>query len=84
MGRFTAMISRNNARIYVLTYPVGEKTAWYVLDVDSVKQQRFRHHLTLPAPITLTDYGKILYSGWGEGPDKSLKAVLNKQYGLYE
>ena len=84
-GNFVAKIIRQKAMVCSLVFPAYENVAeaWYILEINKGKAKEFDQHMKLSIPITLTDYGTILHSGWGKEPPKELKIELNEKYGLY-
>lgn len=82
-ANFTARIIKEKALVYDLRFPEGEREAYFILEVERAKHKDFKHALTQQAPGDLRDYGKILYSGYGE-PAESIKAELREKFGMYE
>lgn len=81
-----AQIELENALIYDIRFPPQEgehSKSWFVIDVDRNKQQAFECSIKTPRMLDLNDYGTILYSGWGNGPNETIKKDLNARYGMY-
>ena len=45
---------------------------------------RYSEHVKSHHPVDLEDYGKILKSGWGEGPTDEERATVMKPYEIYK
>lgn len=58
----------------------GEQ-AWYYIMIDHGKQHAFCAHQTTPY-IKLTDYGRILFSGYGENPPQDIQDIMKEEYGF--
>lgn len=83
-GDFVASIIRQKALVYVLSCRFDDRKAWYIFEVEPAKRKEFEKRFSAGESFDATDYGTILHSGWGEGPDEALKAELREKYGLYE
>ena len=85
-GNFISQVIKDRAVACVLYCPGNESIgeAWYVVDVDSGKEKEFKQRLETGETINFTEYGTIIYSGWGKEPPESLKVKLSEKYGLYE
>ncbi len=57
--------------------------AWYYLLVDKGKRDMFRSREGVPY-LKLTDYGEILFSGFGEEPPADIKQQMKDEYGFEE
>jgi hypothetical protein len=56
------------------------KPAWYYVRVHSkAKLPIFLEKVK--TGLTLTDYGDVLYSGWGTEPPEEIKAKIKEQFG---
>ncbi len=58
----------------------GQNT-WFYLMVDSGKLKAFKANHG-KAMVTLTDYGRILYCGYGENPSDIIQWKMKKEYGF--
>jgi tetratricopeptide (TPR) repeat protein len=57
------------------------KPAWhYILIEDELKYQEIKKQKP-GKNIDVTDYGRILESGWGKNPPKNIVEKINKEYG---
>lgn len=54
--------------------------AWYYVQVESHQKPRFDRAIRSGA-MTLTDYGNILRSGYGETPPEHVRADMKQRYG---
>jgi hypothetical protein len=57
------------------------REAWYYVLVDRLKVQIFLKAMKTDM-INLDDYGKVLYSAYGENPPESVTAKLKEEYGI--
>lgn len=79
---FAKQISQQKAILYELNSVVDGRTAWYILEVKSAKHNEFKRLLHSGAAMELTDYGTVLYSGWGKHPNSQIQAELRDKYNL--
>ena len=57
------------------------KPAWWYVLVDNDKLQQFKDkYRTSTAP--LSDYGRVLHSGWGMWPPSDIEKNINHHYGI--
>ena len=57
------------------------KPAWhYVLIEDELKYEEIKKQKP-GKNIDVTDYGRIIESGWGKNPPKNIVEKINKEYG---
>jgi hypothetical protein len=56
------------------------ESAWYYIMVDKGKRDAFRAQSGVHQ-LTLTDYGVILYSGFGEYPPEAIQQRMLEDYG---
>jgi len=67
--------------LYIVRGKDKGKAAWYCLLVDKRKQPLFIAHMkTKPDIVHLDDYGKVLYSGWGQNPPLDITDQLAASY----
>ncbi|MBY0407101.1 MAG: hypothetical protein K2Q01_05365 [Rickettsiales bacterium] len=57
------------------------ESAWYYIMVDRGKREAFRAQSGV-RQLTLTDYGVILFSGFGENPPEAIKLRMQEDYGF--
>ncbi|MBV8938840.1 MAG: hypothetical protein JO089_03250 [Alphaproteobacteria bacterium] len=57
--------------------------AWYYVMVDKMKKRLFEIDAK-KGQINLTDYGKILYSAYGQDPPDDIKKKMKDEYGFEE
>jgi hypothetical protein len=57
--------------------------AWYYLCIDRGKKHRFELSATM-GQIQLTDFGRIIISGYGEYPPPEVKKRMKDEYGFEE
>ncbi len=59
------------------------RAAWYYVEVDREKKAQFEHDAK-QGQIQLTEYGKIIISGYGEEPPQSVRKRMKDEYGFEE
>lgn len=59
------------------------RRAWYYLLVEKTKKRLFESDVKRPQ-MQLTDYGTIVYSGYGENPPDDIKTKMFDDYGFKE
>lgn len=67
--------------IYLVKGIDAGRNAWYYVLVDRLKLQLFLKALN-DEIIHLENYGKILYSAYGEEPSPEITAKLKEEYGI--
>ncbi len=67
--------------IYLVKGVDAGRNAWYYVLVERVKLQLFLKALGDDI-IHLENYGKILYSAYGEEPPKNITDLLKEEYGI--
>ncbi|PHR94681.1 MAG: hypothetical protein COA78_31840 [Blastopirellula sp.] len=55
------------------------RQAWYYVLVDRLKMNIFLAMIH-QGSLNLEDYGKILYSGWGENPPEHIVSKIKEEY----
>jgi hypothetical protein len=65
--------------VYLVTGVDTGKPAWYYVQVKKAKLQLFKSRNKDGSD--LTDYGTILYSGWGTEPPENKKQKIKEQFG---
>lgn len=59
------------------------RAAWYYLQVEKLKKKLFETNAK-KGQIQLTEYGKILTSGYGEYPPADVKKRMKDEFGFEE
>ncbi len=67
--------------IYLVHGDDNGRNAWYYILVDRLKVQMFLKAMKSPT-INLDDYGKVLYSAYGDNPPESVTQKLKDEYGI--
>lgn len=67
--------------IYLVKGTDRDRKAWYYVLVERLKVQLFLKALNDDI-IHLENYGKILYSAYGEEPPESVTTQLKEEYGI--
>lgn len=73
---------KNSQYIYYLNYRHEEYDCWYIFQVDKLRKVLFERRFDRNERINLSDYGKILHSGWGKAPDIEMKREYEQKYGF--
>ena len=60
---------------------ISGEAAWYYIMVDRGKREAFRNQNGV-SRLSLSEYGTILYSGFGENPPDAIVKRMNKEYGF--
>lgn len=82
---FTSAVQSSRAdNIYLVRgHDITKRAAWYYVMVDKMKKRIFETDAK-NGQINLTDYGNILYSGYGENPPDDMKTKMKDEYGFEE
>jgi hypothetical protein len=82
---FTASVSGSRADcIYLVRgHDITGRAAWYYIMVDKPKKRIFEVRAK-QGQLELTDYGKILASGYGESVPPATKQRMEDEYGFKE
>jgi hypothetical protein len=69
--------------LYLIVAPdeVTMKKAWWYVQVENKQKLPLFLERTKKQGIKLTDYGTILYSGWGTEPPEDIKHKIKEQFG---
>jgi hypothetical protein len=65
--------------VYLVRGKDAGKAAWHYVLIDKVKLPLFKQKLK-SGSLDVSEYGKILYSGWGEDPPQEIVDEIKKQY----
>ncbi|WP_333023546.1 hypothetical protein [Wolbachia endosymbiont of Pentidionis agamae] len=55
------------------------KSAWHYVLVDKDKKELFLAH-SRRGSLDVADYGKVMYSGWGEDPPQEIVDKVNEEF----
>lgn len=82
---FTSVVQGSRAdNIYLVRgNDITKRPAWYYVMVEKMKKRLFEIDAK-KGQINLTDYGTILYSGYGENPPEETKKTMKDEYGFEE
>lgn len=76
------LINRASADlIYLVTGTDRDKSAWYYVLVDRLKVRMFLQAMK-SSSINLDDFGKVIYSAYGEKPPEDITNKVKKEYGI--
>jgi hypothetical protein len=79
----TVQFNRPELVFLVRGKDVSGQHAWYYVLVDRNKRDVFAAR-NGAASVDLSDYGRILYSGFGENPPRETKDIMARDYGFKE
>ena len=68
--------------VYLVRGKDGGSTAWHYVLVDKDKVEDFKAKIK-SGSIDVADYGKVLYSGWGEDPPKDITRKVDLRFSPY-
>jgi hypothetical protein len=83
MSFYTSLVENSRSSLVYLVRlkeEPSELDAWYYLQVKS-KTLESIFLKKIKTGINLTDYGTILYSGWGDEPPEDIKQKIKEQFG---
>src|SRR5262249_30639635 len=82
---FTRQIqySRPDHIFLVRGYDDNDRRAWYYVMADKGKREVFKAQ-NGSMQLALTDYGQILYSGFGNNPPETIRQEMEDDYGFRE
>ncbi|MBN8827225.1 MAG: hypothetical protein J0H68_00780 [Sphingobacteriia bacterium] len=67
--------------IYLVRGIDANKEAWYYILVDKLKLPIFIKEAQ-SNEIELTDFGQVLYSGWGKNPPEEIAMKLKNEFNI--
>ena len=65
--------------VYLVRGKDAGRAAWHYVLIDRVKLPLFKQKLKTGS-LDVSEFGKVLYSGWGENPPADIVAEIKKQY----
>lgn len=80
--KFASRIKRDSTLVYDLRVTIQGLKCFYIVNIIPAKRAAFLAAINKDQGYQLTDYGTILYKGWGE-PSNALKMQLREEYGMY-
>lgn len=66
--------------MYLIKGRNSGRMAWYYILVDKTKLTSFKQNMLKKNDINLSEYGKIIYSGWGKNPPEEIIKIIKKEY----
>lgn len=75
------IIEQEGGLVRYITAKEKGRPCWYYLELDIEKYSEYKKALK-SGNFTLTDYGKILKSGWGEKPDEETLKEMKERYNV--
>lgn len=84
-GSFVSSLfaSRPDCIFLVKGKDTTNRAAWYYVLVEKTKKDMFEN-IEGSQSLNLTDYGNILFSGYGEEPPADIKKRMEDEYGFKE
>lgn len=77
---FSAKLKSSRSElVYLVSGVDAGLPAWYYVHMEKSKLQLFKARNKDSS--NLTDYGTILYSGWGEEPPTDIRQKIKEQFG---
>jgi len=80
---FTKNLAKQN-KLPVYLYNAKDKEhgdCWYYIELEKNKEQQFKKAVEKGSEFKITDYGRILTSGWGKNPPQKTINFL-KELGI--
>lgn len=65
--------------VYLVRGKDAGRAAWHYVLIDKMKLPLFKQKLK-SGSLDVSEYGKILYSGWGDNPPEEIVEEIKKQY----
>ncbi len=65
--------------VYLVRARSNGRKAWFLAEIDKLKRPLLAA-AAKSGQFDLTRYGRVLYSGWGEGPGDEILENLKSQY----
>jgi hypothetical protein len=65
--------------VYLVRGKDNGRAAWHYVLIDKVKLPLFQKAIRTGA-LDVSEYGKILYSGWGEDPPPEIIEAVRERY----
>lgn len=84
-GSFVSSLfaSRPDCIFLVKGKDTTNRQAWYYVLVDKSKKSMFES-IQGTQSLNLNDYGKIIFSGYGDEPPEDMKKKMEDEYGFKE
>ena len=81
---FLNRLEWESLRIYLVRgKDTTHRLAWYYVSVDPAKWLDFKDREGTPN-LKLTEFGKVLYSGYGQDPPEVIKQKMKDEYNFTE
>ena len=71
------------SRVYIVRGKDRGRPTWHFVFVDEDKVQQYKDKVATGI-IDVSDYGEVLYSGWGEDPLQDIRNEVGHCFGNYE
>ena len=84
MSTFTSLVKASRSDLVYLVTAKEKPTnmdAWYYVQIESKSKVPIFLEKVKKTGLNLTEYGKVLYSGWGTEPPEDIKAKIKEEFG---
>ena len=71
--------SERGEQVYLVRGKDDGRQAWYYVFVEKLKLSHFLKMIEAGS-LNLDDYGKVLYSGWGQDPPDEIAEQIKNEY----
>lgn len=81
MVSFTEKLKESQSDlVYLVTGEHEGRPLWHYVQVEKIKKPFFLKAVESPF-IELSEFGEVLYSGWGKEPPQSIKDDIKERFG---
>jgi hypothetical protein len=70
----------HNFKIFLTRGKSGQAHTWYYVKVNKLKLPLYSHALQ-SGNMNVSDFGEVLFSGWGKNPPDSVRRKIDEMYG---
>lgn len=80
-GSFVARLERErDDLLYLIRGNSGGRRCWYYVLIEPLKRERFLRAVKAGS-LDVSDYGQILYSGFGDDPPEDVEESIRNRFG---
>lgn len=76
MSSVKKIINSKSGAIYLITAKEQGKDSWFYVRVNKLKEPLLQVALET-GELSISEYGEVLYSGWGKEPDADIAAIVD-------
>lgn len=80
-SRVRALLEERMNLVYLVRGKDDGREAWHYVLIDAPKLAGFRRGLATGS-LDVSEYGKILYSGWGQDPPPNVVGAINAEFSV--